>query len=89
MKKTLFLVCLAILLVATAAAAAEPIKIGKLAALTGSGATWGEHYQNVSILAVEEINAKGGLLGRPVELIVYDTKGRAEDTVNAARRMLL
>ncbi len=89
MKKALYLICLLVLLAASAAWAAEPIKIGKLAALTGSGATWGEHYQNVSILAVEEINAKGGLLGRPVELIVYDTKGRAEDTVNAARRMIL
>ena len=89
MKKALYLVCLLVLLAASAAWAAEPIKIGKLAALTGSGATWGEHYQNVSILAVEEINAKGGLLGRPVELIIYDTKGRAEDTVSAARRMIL
>ncbi|HOV29236.1 MAG TPA: ABC transporter substrate-binding protein [Synergistales bacterium] len=89
MKKALYLICLLVLLAASAAWAAEPIKIGKLAALTGPGATWGEHYKNVSILAVEEINAKGGLLGRPVELIVYDTKGRAEDTVNAARRMIL
>ena len=73
---------------AGAAWAADPIVLGKLAALTGSGATWGEHYQNISILAVEEINAKGGLLGRPVELVIYDTKGRPEDTVNAARRMI-
>ena len=89
MKKALYLICLLVMVAASAAWAAEPIKIGKLAALTGPGATWGEHYKNVSILAVEEINAKGGLLGRPVELIVYDTKGRAEDTVNAARRMIL
>jgi branched-chain amino acid transport system substrate-binding protein len=87
LRKALSALCL-VLAIGAVASAAEPIKIGKLAAITGSGATWGEHYQNITLLAVEEINKAGGLLGRPVELVLYDTKGRAEDAVNAARRMI-
>lgn len=68
--------------------AAEPIKIGYLATLTGEGATWGQHERDGALLAVQEINEKGGLLGRPVELIVYDIKGKPEDAVNAFRRMI-
>ena len=64
--------------------AAEPIKIGYLATLTGEGATWGAHERDGAILAVEEINAAGGLLGRPLELVTYDVRGRAEDAINAA-----
>ena len=87
MKKALgFTLLAASLAVSCVAFAADksPIKIGKLAALTGDGATWGEHHRNAAIMAVEEVNAKGGIAGHKVELVVYDTKGRAEDAVNAA-----
>jgi branched-chain amino acid transport system substrate-binding protein len=39
-------------------------------------------------MAVEEINAAGGILGRQIELIVYDNRTRQEDMVNAARRLV-
>ena len=68
--------------------AAEPIKIGYLATLTGEGATWGAHERDGALLAVEEINAAGGVLGRPLELVTYDVRGRAEDAINAARRLI-
>ena len=77
-----------VLLLAGCASAAEPIKIGYLATLTGEGATWGQHESDGAKLAVKEINEKGGLLGRPVELIVYDVKGRPEDAINALRRLV-
>ncbi|WP_026368628.1 ABC transporter substrate-binding protein [Aminiphilus circumscriptus] len=89
MKKVLLVLCALVLLVGTVAEGAEPIKIGCLVQLTGSGATWGEHHRDMSIIAVEEINAAGGLLGRPVELVIYDFRGRQEDAVNAARRLIL
>ena len=91
MKKALgFTLLAASLAVSCVAFAADksPIKIGKLAALTGDGATWGEHHRNAAIMAVEEVNAKGGIAGHKVELVVYDTKGRAEDAVNATRRLI-
>jgi branched-chain amino acid transport system substrate-binding protein len=68
--------------------AAEPIKIGYLATLTGEGATWGQHERDAATLAVKELNEKGGLLGQPVELVCYDIKGKPEDAVNAIRRLI-
>jgi branched-chain amino acid transport system substrate-binding protein len=50
----------------------EPIRIGGSLGLTGSFAGPSEHYRTIYEAAVEEINADGGLLGRPVELVLYD-----------------
>lgn len=71
-----------------AAPSGDPIKIGYLATLTGDGATWGQHERDGALLAVKEINAAGGLLGRPVELVYYDVRGRQEDAIQAARRLI-
>lgn len=71
-----------------AAFAAEPIKIGYLAALTGDYAAYGQTEVNMAKLVVGDINKAGGVLGRPLELVVYDTKTRNEDAVNAVRRMI-
>jgi branched-chain amino acid transport system substrate-binding protein len=66
----------------------KPIKIGYLAALTGDWAAYGQTEEKSAKLAVDEINAKGGVLGRKIELVVYDFRTRAEDAVNAVRRMI-
>jgi branched-chain amino acid transport system substrate-binding protein len=87
MKKLLLSICI-LLLLAGAVFAAEPIRIGYIATLTGEGSTWGQHERDGALMAVKEINAAGGLLGRPVELIVYDVRGRPEDAVNAVRRLI-
>lgn len=71
-----------------AAFAAEPIKIGYLAALTGDNAQYGITEVNMAKLVVQDVNAQGGVLGRPIELVPYDTKTRNEDAVNAVRRMI-
>lgn len=68
--------------------AAEPIKIGYIATLTGEGATWGQHERDGALLAVKDINAKGGVLGRPLELVCYDIKGKPEEAVIAVRRLM-
>ena len=68
--------------------AAEPIRIGYMATLTGEGATWGQHERDGALLAVKDINARGGVLGRPLELICYDVKGKPEEGVNAVRRLI-
>ncbi|MDR1049449.1 MAG: ABC transporter substrate-binding protein [Synergistaceae bacterium] len=73
---------------AFAAPSGEPIKIGSIATLTGEGASWGQHERDAAMLAVKEINAKGGLLGRPVELICYDIKAKPEEAVIAVRRLI-
>lgn len=62
--------------------APPPIRIGVLHSLIGTMATNEKPLVDAVKLAVEEINAAGGLLGRPVELVVAD--GRSDDRVFAA-----
>ncbi len=66
----------------------EPIKIGYIATLTGDGATWGQDERDGALLASKMFNAKGGVLGRPLELICYDIKGKPEEAVLAVRRLI-
>ena len=72
---------------ATATAAAQPIKIGWLSSLTGplSSAAIAEN-EGVKI-AVDEINASGGILGRKIELLTRDTAGDPTKAVNFAQQL--
>jgi branched-chain amino acid transport system substrate-binding protein len=66
-------VVLACLLPAAAIlAAGDPIKIGQYGAFTGKNADFGLAARKGVILAVEEANAAGGVLGRPIELLLED-----------------
>src|SRR5256885_6129854 len=57
---------------AVPARAADPIKVGMTLALTGAGAPAGKMLQAAVEIWRDDVNAKGGLLGRPVETIIYD-----------------
>ena len=57
---------------APGAQAADPIKIGLVTALSGQSARAGEAITRGATIAIEEINAKGGVLGRPLELVRRD-----------------
>ena len=60
----------------TQQAAGDPIRIGALFPLSAPGSVvGGEAMRDTMIIAAEEINARGGLLGRPVELVVVDRQG--------------
>jgi branched-chain amino acid transport system substrate-binding protein len=50
----------------------DPVRIGQIESLTGTYAALGNSQVNGAKLAIEQINAKGGILGRPVELVVED-----------------
>ncbi len=67
----------------------EPIKIGVLAPLTGAPARAGNAMANAAKMAEEDINKKGGLLGRPVKIIVYDTEDKPETGKLVAERAIL
>ncbi len=69
--------------------AAEPVKIGVIKPLTGSVAYNGQESVNGARIAAEEINAKGGVLGRPVELVVEDGVCKPGDSVNAAEKLIV
>jgi branched-chain amino acid transport system substrate-binding protein len=59
---------------APVAAFGQPVPIVGLVELSGVGATAGTNFDNGVKLAVEEINAKGGLAGRPIEYTSFDTQ---------------
>ena len=68
----LALFALLALLLPNAAKAADPIRIGLSVALTGGVAPIGKQVLTALQIWRDDVNAKGGLLGRPVELVVYD-----------------
>jgi len=57
-----------------AAASAQPIKIANIVELSGAGATSGTNFKNGVELAIKEINASGGILGRKIEWTTADTQ---------------
>lgn len=76
-----------LMLQAPLSVAADPVRIGWLSSLTGplSSAAIAEN-QGVQF-AVEEINAAGGIDGRKIELVTYDTQGDPTKAVNFAQRL--
>lgn len=69
------------------ATSGEVIKIGAALALSGDAAVWGEASLNGAKLAVEEINNKGGIKGKKIELIVEDMKSTSKDSVSAVSKL--
>ena len=66
-----------------------PIRIGALVPLSASGSVvGGEAMRDAMIIAADEINASGGLLGRPVELVIVDSEGLPERGAAGAERLI-
>lgn len=70
------------------ALSAEPIKIGTFLAVTGPASFLGDPELKTLQMYIENINAKGGIDGRQVELVHYDTGGNAKEAVNFAKRLI-
>jgi branched-chain amino acid transport system substrate-binding protein len=66
----------------------EPIRVGHFASLTGDTATFGQSTDRGLRMAVEEINAKGGPLGRPIEVISEDDRSITEEARTAAQKLI-
>lgn len=66
---------------------ATAFKIGVMESLTGPGETYGNVAVQAKNMAVEEINAAGGINGRPLALIVEDSKCSAQDSITAYRKL--
>lgn len=71
----------------TSAAGGE-IKIGLNTSLTGGTATFGRGTQNGIMMAINEVNASGGVLGRQVRLIPEDNAGRPDQAVTAVQKLI-
>lgn len=67
---------------------AKEIKIGAVYELTGGTATFGTSAINGAKLAVKEINAKGGVLGKQIQLVVADNKGEPSESSNAMTKVI-
>ena len=68
--------------------AGRSVKIGCLVPVTGKGAEWGVAGKASMEIAVEEINAKGGVGGIPMELICYDTQTLEAEALKAVSRLV-
>ena len=76
-------------LVGRPAKAAEPVKIGLVAALSGQSAKSGEGITRGLTIAIDEINARGGVLGgRMLELVRRDDKSNPAKGQTAARELI-
>ncbi|MCX7634263.1 MAG: ABC transporter substrate-binding protein, partial [Syntrophales bacterium] len=85
----LYLVCcLAIVLPQGVSGAAKPIVIGGSLPLTGEFAETGQWIERGMRYWAEEINAKGGLLGRPVEFKIYDDQSNVGKAVTFAEKAI-
>ncbi len=70
------------------AAAEEPIKIGCTISQSGRYADSGSYYKEAYLMWQDDVNEAGGLLGRPVELIIRDDESSAEKAVGQYERMI-
>lgn len=94
MKATRFVACLFLaalvlpMLVAAPALAQGPIRIGEVNSFSGIAAPFTGPYKSAVEMAVEEVNAKGGIGGRKVEVIYRDDKGQPAEAVKHAQELV-
>jgi branched-chain amino acid transport system substrate-binding protein len=70
-----------------AAPAGDPIRIGLVGPFTGPIGKPGQDLHNSATIAAETLNEQGGILGRPVELVIGDDMGDPAQAISVARRM--
>lgn len=90
--KTLALVTVFLLMVGLIAgcggSAGNSVKIGVVYELTGNTASFGTSAANGAKMAFKEINAKGGVLGKQIEIILADNKGEPAESTNAMTKVI-
>jgi branched-chain amino acid transport system substrate-binding protein len=67
----------------------EPIKVGLIQPMSGPTAAAGSYITNGAKIAADRVNAKGGVLGRPLELVIEDNKSDPAETRNAAEKLIV
>jgi len=78
----------AALIAGSCARKSETIKIGEYASLTGKEATFGQASHKGALLAVEELNAAGGLLGKQIELITEDDQSKQGEAGTVVKKLI-
>ena len=72
----------------TPAASTDPIRIGHYGSLTGKDAAFGVATSKGVRLAIDELNAKGGILGRKVEYLVEDIQSKQGESSTAVKKLI-
>lgn len=67
---------------------ANAIRIGVVAEMTGNNASYGTSITNGMKLAVQQINDKGGVLGKKIELVIADSKSEPAEAANAMSKLV-
>jgi len=92
MKRSHFLLpavaALATALMGCKSGGGDTIKVGEFASLTGKEATFGTSSHEGTLLAVEQINAAGGVLGKKLELLTEDDQTKAGEPANAVNKLI-
>jgi branched-chain amino acid transport system substrate-binding protein len=89
MMKRLFLLIFGVILaIAGSAFSQDTIKIGEFGSLTGDNASFGTSQNNGVQMALEEINAAGGVLGKKINLTVEDNETKQGETTTIARKLI-
>ena len=70
------------------AVAAEPYRIGAVLEVTGGASFLGEPGRNGIKMLEEQVNAGGGINGRPIEMVIYDTVCESTKTVTGVKRLI-
>jgi branched-chain amino acid transport system substrate-binding protein len=83
-----FVALLTSALVTAAALAQDPIKLGEFASMTGKEAVFGQNAHKGTLLAVEETNAAGGVLGRKLELITEDNQSKPGESATVVKKLI-
>ncbi|MBZ4660065.1 MAG: Extracellular ligand-binding receptor [Desulfacinum sp.] len=83
-----WLLAMGLMAVPAAGRAADPVKIGFVYIMSGPFATYGQFAKQGAEMAVEEINAAGGILGRPVKAFFEDSTGKPDVAVRAIRKLV-
>ncbi len=73
----------------TGAAAQETIKIGVIEPLTGAASASGNYVTNGARISADEINAKGGVLGKKLELVIEDNKSNPTESAAVAEKLIV
>jgi len=81
------IVALAATFLTATAASAQPIRVGFASAMSGPSAITGEGVMWGATMAVEDINAKGGIMGHKIEAFFADNKGTPGEAVSAVRKL--
>src|SRR5438552_10222498 len=72
----------------SARSASDAIKVGEYASLTGTEATFGQSSHNGTQLAIDEVNATGGVLGKPIKLIYEDDQSKAGESAAIVHKFI-